>query len=220
MLFAEILDDTLVIVKDNHEAQKQKSVYETFVNNITKVLELTTATQKHLDAVLFIQKEANLPFLDREILHGLAESISVTIEKAENGDLMDSDVKELQLKIHAFKEQSNQIWINDVAETIKQSNSSLQIMLEIADDKLEINRLKSALTPYENKIPLTLDNAKLCVFALHRSKSLISEMGLDEEIESFMQKISAGNASLFDLSPTVKSWIKERNLESRIKLRL
>lgn len=53
---------------------------------------------------------------------------------------------------------------------------------------------------------------------LVEANQLIARLGLDDEIIDFLQKANAGDANLNDLDDKVLKWIKEEQLESRIRI--
>ncbi len=220
MLFSEILSDAITTIKENHDAQRQKSDHDFFVQNIKQISTLVVHTKEHLETIEFLQEKIDFKPLDNELLDQLSDCVTTVLQRIENGDLLDSDVKDLQMVIQSLGENSNQLWLRDVADTIRQSNSSLGVLLEITADESEIRALMESLSPYENRMPGCINDVNRCLTSLARSRSVIAHMGLDAEIEQFMQKLSSGAATLADLSESVEKWIYARSLKRRIKLRL
>ena len=54
--------------------------------------------------------------------------------------------------------------------------------------------------------------------ALDSADSLIEKMSLDQDIISFLTKMTSGKATIFDLNDKVMDWIKKESLEKRVKL--
>ncbi len=50
------------------------------------------------------------------------------------------------------------------------------------------------------------------------ANTLISGLGLDEQIISFLQKMNSGKATIADLDDKVMSWLKIEKLDKRVKL--
>lgn len=54
--------------------------------------------------------------------------------------------------------------------------------------------------------------------SLSEAKTLISELGLDQQIIAFLQKMNNGKATVMDLDDNVLQWLKEESLDKRVKL--
>lgn len=50
------------------------------------------------------------------------------------------------------------------------------------------------------------------------AKALINELGLDQQIIAFLQKMNSGKATVTDLDDKVLQWLKTESLERRVKL--
>ena len=50
------------------------------------------------------------------------------------------------------------------------------------------------------------------------AKALIDELGLDQQIIAFLQKMNSGKATVMDLDDNVLQWLKTESLEKRVKL--
>lgn len=64
-------------------------------------------------------------------------------------------------------------------------------------DKTKLKRLKKALSDVDE---------------------ITETLNIGEEAQSFLEKVNKGEASLIDLSPSVLTWLKENDLERKMKL--
>ena len=60
---------------------------------------------------------------------------------------------------------------------------------------------------------------KSLVTDVAEAKQITEEFSLNAEIESFLKKVSSQSATVFDLTPNVLAWLKEKNLTSKLKIR-
>ena len=51
------------------------------------------------------------------------------------------------------------------------------------------------------------------------AKKIIEAFSLNPEIEAFLKKVSAQQATVLDLTPNILSWLKEKKLTSKLKIR-
>ena len=54
--------------------------------------------------------------------------------------------------------------------------------------------------------------------SLNDAVTLIAELGLDDQIIDFLQKMSGGKATVADLDEKVLNWLRSESLEKRVKL--
>lgn len=50
------------------------------------------------------------------------------------------------------------------------------------------------------------------------AKTITSSFSLKPEIETFLKKVSSGQASIADLSPTIREWLTNKGLEQKLKI--
>ena len=59
---------------------------------------------------------------------------------------------------------------------------------------------------------------KAMMEGIESADQLITNLGLNQGIISFLQNVNQGKATLADLTDDVLAWIKEEDLETKIKL--
>lgn len=65
---------------------------------------------------------------------------------------------------------------------------------------------------------MSIGDYKTMEKSLQDAKTLIDELGLDQEIIAFLQKMNSGKATVTDLDDNVLRWLKDESLEGRVKL--
>lgn len=85
---------------------------------------------------------------------------------------------------------------------------------------IESDQVEACLTDIKNASTWQMDLSvyKKLTKALHSADSLIEKMSLDQDIISFLTKMTSGKATFFDLNDKVMDWIKKESLEKRVKL--
>ena len=56
------------------------------------------------------------------------------------------------------------------------------------------------------------------IAAMEEADTLITNMDMDQDITSFLQKMNMGQATLADLSPKVGAWIEKEAFTNKIRL--
>ena len=66
---------------------------------------------------------------------------------------------------------------------------------------------------------LTTSNVKQLVEDVAEAKKIADAFSLNPEIATFLKKVSSLQATVVDLTPNVLSWLKEKKLTSKLKIR-
>jgi hypothetical protein len=65
----------------------------------------------------------------------------------------------------------------------------------------------------------TIGGIKALVSDVAEAKQIVETFSLNPEIELFLKKVSAQQATVVDLTPNVLAWLKEKNLTSKLRVR-
>ena len=66
---------------------------------------------------------------------------------------------------------------------------------------------------------LSVTSIKKLVADVDEAKRITHGFSLNPEIEAFLQKVSSQQATIVDLTPNVLTWLKEKKLTSKLKVR-
>ena len=85
---------------------------------------------------------------------------------------------------------------------------------------IESDQVEACLTDIKNASAWQMDVTvyKRLKTALDSADSLIEKLSLDQDIISFLTKMTSGKATFYDLNDKVMDWIKKESLEKRVKL--
>jgi len=67
--------------------------------------------------------------------------------------------------------------------------------------------------------PLTSNGISSLVSDVKEAKAITDAFSVNPEIELFLKKVSSMQASIVDLTPNVLSWLKEKGLMNKLKIR-
>ena len=88
----------------------------------------------------------------------------------------------------------------------------------IVPDQNEAFRVINSLDPNKSQWPVNDARIDLINSNINLGNSIIANLGVNKEIEVFLSKISSNKATIFDLTPDILNWIKDKNLEGKIGL--
>lgn len=191
--------------RDNKAAQD--AVDLRFKALTAQIHSLMTALQYTKENMQFQLSDAVLSDLEKLLIEHKAVVRSGFAEK-DAINQAETDFKNIQQSIK--KE-----WSKQYSTLTNATISTLQVIskidLEHVSKCMEGIAKGSAWTMSINDFK-TMDNS------LSEAKILINELGLDQQIIAFLQKMNNGKATVVDLDDNVLRWLKEESLDKRVKL--
>ena len=106
-------------------------------------------------------------------------------------------------------------WSKQYADLTSATVSTLEAIRGIDPDN--VGRCLQKIQPAENW-DLDVERYKTMHNGLNEADYLIMELGLDDEIIAFLQNTNSGRATLQDLNDKVLAWIRDEQLERKIRI--
>lgn len=125
----------------------------------------------------------------------------------------------LSVKISDLNRKLNLEWKRYYNEKTMSINKTLGNIKPFFNNLDEINMLMEKLKNFETLWPINRKKHEDFEKTISLAKEKINKLNLTDEIKDFINKITANNATLKDLTPNVMEWIKDNNYEDKIKLR-
>ncbi len=175
---------------------------------------LVVQVKSFIEIINYMQNELGLEISDSSKSDILA--LMVKLQDTVQSGYSDKDmVTESENDLKTILATMKKDWIKHHASLTTTTVNTLKIIGGIESDQVEacLTYIKEAsswqlnLTVYK-KLKKALDNAD----------SLIEKMSLDQDIISFLTKMTSGKATFSDLNDKVIEWIKKESLEKRVKL--
>lgn len=152
-----------------------------------------------------------------------AEAIAGTLQKQQE-NLARGYVTEEQIR--RIRESAKEIGTDldkDWSAFYKESTSSWIGLLNLVQrivSPTESGKLLAVMTSLKNyqKWSSCPDQFSAFASSLKKAAQTTQEFSMDEEIRSFLEKVSRGSATVADLTPGVTQWLQEHQVERRIRL--
>lgn len=171
-----------------------------------------------------VHKTVEALHLANDLLHfGISTELKTQIEglllqnqEITKSGFADKDVlSSAQASFRSLNTGLKKEWDNHFSNITATTISTLKVISAIDNSKVSqcISDIDSAKFWSDDKSVL-----KKLKTALDDASNLINSLNLDEGIIAFLTKMNTGRATLSDLDETVLRWIKQEELESRIKL--
>jgi len=194
---------------ENQKAnQKQQGLtdikYHVLVENIHKIVSVFEILYKRVN----IEQDENMKSNILDLLYDFKVATEIGLADKEKILLLEDKLKTIQVEC-------KKNWVKQYSELTNAKISTLKVISGIDAEKISFCL---------NDIQKAEDwNTDLVVFqtmieGLKSADQLIANLGLNQEIILFLQKMNQGKATLPDLSDDVLNWIKKEKIESKIKL--
>ena len=110
------------------------------------------------------------------------------------------------------------IWPDASLKYSEGSKGYLSMIGGLSNDPKRAKELADNITKTVAGDP-SIKAVKSLVSDVAEAKQITDEFSLNPEIENFLKKVSSQRATVFDLSPNILTWLNEKNLTSKLKIR-
>lgn len=101
--------------------------------------------------------------------------------------------------------------------TNQKTIEDLTILMQVSEKKMLLKSICKNITDAKCW-PVSNNTLQLYQDAINKSRQLLNETKFDQDIESFLKKVSDKKATLSDLTPSILSWLEAENLKEKISL--
>lgn len=127
-------------------------------------------------------------------------------------------VRLLKSKGDAFATQIKIVWQDASVKYSDGSKGYLSMIGGLSSDPKRAKELADNITKTVAGDP-SIKAVKKLVADVSEAKKIADEFSLNPEIEVFLKKVSALQATVADLTPDILTWLKEKELTSKLKIR-
>lgn len=171
------------------------------IHRIVLVIELLNDDAK-------IEPDEHINKIILELLNDLKEAI-------ESGLINKEKILLFEKKLKIVQTECRENWTNLFSELSNAKISTLKVVSGIDAEKVSL-----CLLDIQKAETWSTDVSvfKAMIRGLESADQLITNLGLNEEIISFLKNMNQGRATLNDLSDEVLNWIKKEKLQSKIRV--
>lgn len=213
MIFEELVKTT----KDMQDLQKRITIK----NN--KDLQEATDAKYRLLLIQVDQFVETIEYLynfseiekDGAIITGLKELMTLLEDAVDSGYASQDDVAKAEVSFKNIQGEMKKRWPKQYASLTVATVSTLEAIKGIDSDNVSKCLLK--IVPAE-RWDTDIKKYQAMNTGLSEADQLIASLGLDDGIILFLHNTNVGKATLADLDDKVFAWIKEEQLEKKIKI--
>lgn len=212
-----IFDDLLTTTKDMQNLQRKKALKDDKDkqnNTDTRYRMLLTRINSFVDVLVYLYAKVELP-VNNEVLISLFALMNDMEQIIAEGLASNEGVVEAEKSFNTLQNTMKKEWAKQYAECTGAAVSTLEAINGIAPDRVNVclEKIKSA-----EVWELNVKNFEKMSEGLDDADQLIISLGLDDEIIVFLQNTNLGRATLQDLNDKVLTWIRNEELEEKIRI--
>lgn len=217
----DVLDNANRKLETTKIAQTRVRDTEQFTTNMNKVLQSIANMDLYLKTVAAAEASQLIDvsiytIMRNDIIASLQTVLSETLE----GYLETTSVLSVSKNVSTFKKHLDSLWVNSVKSSTEQVISLLKTFGQFMTNEKEAVSIATTLENGITSLPINSSDLVTFKTKLQKGSEMADQIGADDDIQVFIQKVRNDLASLEDISPKVRTWIHEHSLEKRIHVRL
>ena len=216
MLLTETIKNSTSAIKKRRATIESKQHAETYARALAQ-LSQSTGTLDCANAI----KESGIveaPVIDEATRSDLLACINDCGNGISEMRLSMDAVRLLKSKGDALATQIKIVWRDASAKYSDGSKGYLSMIGGLSSNPKRATELADNITKTVAGEP-SIKAVKKLVADVSEAKKIADEFSLNPEIEVFLKKVSSLQATVADLTPDILTWLKGKNLTSKLKIR-
>lgn len=209
----ERLNQSITQLKRLHTLENKKKNQEQQVKNDNKYQELVHQVTHLCYAVHYAQETFSFQYQPQNTLLEILTDLQTVAIK---GSVDEDSISQGSRKIKPIQEQLKKEWAKCYPLVVGSVTSTLRIIQKIDPTQVSKCLLDIQSAAVWQNDDSDLPHLKTLSNALYNSNAIIERLGLDQEITTFLTKVSSRTATLDDLSDGILAWIRRENLSDKI----
>lgn len=212
-----IFDDLVTTTKAMQDLQKKTAIKNNKAmqdNADTKYRLLLTQVNHFVDVIVYLYTDLSVS-KNHEILMSTSELINALEQIVASGLASPDGIINADKTFNTLQNRMKKEWLKQYADLTGATVSTLEAIRGIDPDNVGSCLQKIQLA--ENW-DLDVERYQTMHNGLNEADNLIMELELDDEIITFLQNTNSGRATLQDLNDKVLAWIRDEQLERKIRI--
>lgn len=220
MLLTETIKNSTSAIKKRRATIESKQHAETYTKALAQLAQATESIKGTLDCAA-VMKESGIvstPLIDETTCSDLLACINDCGNGVSEMRLTMETVRLLKSKGDAVSTQIKIVWQDASLKYSEGSKGYLSMIGGLSNDPKRAKDLADNISKTVAGDP-SINAVKSLVSDVAEAKQITEEFSLNPEIEDFLKKVSVQGATVLDLNPHILTWLKEKNLTSKLKIR-
>ena len=220
MLLTETIKNSTSAITKRRAAQESKQNAENYGKAITQLDQTISVIRVTLECSEALKTKGivSAPVMDEDTRTEILECFDTCGNGIENMDLTLETVKLLRSKGDAFLTTIKIVWKDAARKYSEGTTGYLSMIAGLSPDPKKARELADSISKAADGDP-SMKAIDGLIANVQEAKKITDAFALNPEIEAFLKKVSSQQATVFDLTPSILAWLKEKNLTGKLKLR-
>lgn len=219
MLLTETIKNSTSAIKKRRATIESKQHAETYAKALTQLAQATENLKGTLDCAT-VMKESGIvdtPLMDEITRRDLLTCINDCGNGVSEMKLSMEAVRLLKFKGDAVAAQIKIIWRDAAVKYSDGSKGYLSMIGGLSNNPKRAKELADNITKTVASDP-SIKAVKSLAADVAEAKKITDGFSLNSEIEDFLKKVSSHQATVLDLNSNILTWLKDKNLTSKLKI--
>ncbi len=220
MLLTETIKNCTVAIKTRRAANEDKQRAENYAKALGQLVRTSEIISNILDCAAAMKANGivDTPLIDDTTRAELLDCIDECGNGVSEVTLTPDAVKLLRSNGDAVAARIKIIWKDAAAKYSDGTKGYLSMIGGLSDDPKRAKDLAESIGRTVSGDP-TIKAIDSLVADVTAAKKITESFAINAAIEAFLRKVSSQQATVTDLTPEVLTWLKEKKLTSKLKLR-
>ena len=220
MLLTDTIKNCTSAIKKRRAITESKQHAETYAKALAQLAQVTDGIKKNLDCAAVMKESgiASQPLMDETSRDDLLTCINDCGNGVSEMKLTLESVKLLKSKGEAFSARIKIVWREAAQSYSDGPKGYLSMIGGLSDDPKRAKELAENISKTISGDP-SIKAINSLVSDVAEANRVAEQFSLNPEIERFLKKVSSQGATVSDLTPEVMTWLQEKKLMSRLKIR-
>lgn len=220
MLLTETIKHSTSAIQKRRTVQENKKSAEDYSKALEQLTQASNALKTTLDCAAEMKSKGIVehPLILQQMRDELVEHANNCGKGVFDGTLALDIVIAFKTKSDAVAGQIKIVWKDAATKYADGTKGYLSMIGGLTDDPKHARELADSISETVAGT-LSIAAVKKLVADVAEAKRIADAFSLNPEIEAFLKKVSFQQATVIDLTPKVLSWLKEKKLTRKLKVR-
>ena len=220
MLLTETIKKSTTAIKKHRAATESKQHAEAYGRALAQLAKTTDDIRGTLDRAAAMREcgIVDTPLMDRATRNELLACIDDCGNGVNEITLSPEAVRLLASKGDTVAAQVKLIWKDASKQYSEDTRGYLITIADLSADPARAKELASDMAKLTADDP-TVSGIRRLVSDVAEAKQIVAGFSLDPQIEKFLKKVSARQATVADLTPHIMDWLRQKGLTGKLGIR-
>lgn len=164
----------------------------------------------------YLNNSDNIVFRESKYIN---KQISMILENMNNDELNNYGlIKNIESTVDKYYDNLRDHWKEIYRKDTFGTMSILSMLEKLYDDSEKILSIRVKVKKIESSWPFLEEDLELMQQGINEANLMISQLKVSSKVQTFLQKVSSGEASIVDLNDEILLWLKDNRFEKKVKL--